>query len=81
VGEKVSVRIDSPRVSGVSYPDNNSSTEIYTNQDPKAYVELEFLSPLKTLPVGDKISLTTAYTLIKRTTENPEQEARKILNN
>jgi hypothetical protein len=52
--EKVAVRIDSPRVSRASYPDNNSSAEIYTNLDPKAYVELEFLSPLKTLRVGAK---------------------------
>ncbi|MBO3461055.1 DUF4380 domain-containing protein [Aetokthonos hydrillicola Thurmond2011] len=79
IGEKVAVRIDSPRVPGASYPDNNSSAEIYTNSDPTAYVELEFLSPLKTLRVGEKISLTTTYTLIPRTTTNIEQEARKIL--
>jgi Domain of unknown function (DUF4380) len=79
MGEKVAVRIDSPRVSGASYPDNNSSAEIYTNLDPKAYVELEFLSPLKTLQVGEKMDLTTTYTLIPRLTENAEQEARKIM--
>ena len=79
MGEKVAVRIDSPRVPGASYPDSNSSAEIYTNLDPKAYVELEFLSPLKTLRVGEKMDLTTTYTLIPRTTENAEQEARKIL--
>ncbi|OKH45964.1 hypothetical protein NIES2101_25680 [Calothrix sp. HK-06] len=79
MGEKVAVRIDSPRVPGASYPDNNSSAEIYTNLDPKAYVELEFLSPLKTLRVGEKMDFTTTYTLIPRITENAEQEARKIL--
>jgi hypothetical protein len=79
MGEKVAVRIDSPRVSGASYPDNNSSAEIYTNLDPKAYVELEFLSTLKTLRVGEKMDLTTTYTLIPRISENAEQEARKIL--
>ncbi|GJD21896.1 hypothetical protein RIVM261_068520 [Rivularia sp. IAM M-261] len=79
MGKKVAVRIDSPRVPGASYPDNNSSAEIYTNLDPKAYVELEFLSPLKTLRVGQKMDLTTTYTLIPRITENAEQEARKIL--
>lgn len=79
MGEKVAVRIDSPRVPGATYPDNNSSAEIYTNLDPKAYVELEFLSPLKTLRVREKISLTTTYTLIPRTTANLDQEARKIL--
>ncbi|MBR8839883.1 MAG: DUF4380 domain-containing protein [Stigonema ocellatum SAG 48.90 = DSM 106950] len=79
VGKTVAVRIDSPRVPGESYPDNNSSAEIYTNVDPQAYVELEFLSPLKTLQVGEKMDLTTTYTLIPRTTENAGQEARKIL--
>ena len=61
IGEKVAVRIDSPRVAGVGYPDNNSSAEIYTNPDPKAYVELEFLSRLKTLEVGETMDLTTTY--------------------
>ncbi|BDA69906.1 hypothetical protein CAL7716_040720 [Calothrix sp. PCC 7716] len=79
MGKKVAVRIDSPRVPGASYPDNNSSAEIYTNLDPKAYVEIEFLSPLKTLRVGQKMDLTTTYTLIPRITENAEQEARKIM--
>ncbi|WP_414581916.1 hypothetical protein [Scytonema sp. PCC 10023] len=79
VGEKVVVRIDSPRVTGVSYPDQGSSSEIYTNSDPDAYVELEFLSPLKTLSSGERINLTTTYTLIPRRTVNAEQEARKIL--
>ncbi len=79
MGEKVAVRIDSPRVLGLTYPDNNSSAEIYTNEDPKAYVELEFLSPLKILKVGEKMDLTTTYTLIPRISENAEQEARTIL--
>lgn len=79
MGEKVSVRMDSPRLAKMSYPDNNSSTEIYTNPDPRAYVELEFLSPLKKLQIGQTISLSTKYTLIPRTTKNAEQEARKIL--
>jgi hypothetical protein len=79
VGEKVALRMDSPRVLGVNYPDNNSSAEIYTNLDPKAYVEIEFLSPLTTLPVGEKMHLTTTYTLIPRTNTNSEQEARNIL--
>lgn len=79
MGEKVAVRMDSIRVAKMNYPDNNSSAEIYTNKDPKAYIELEFLSPLKKLRIGEKMSLITKYTLISRTTENTEQEARKIL--
>ncbi|MBW4597576.1 MAG: DUF4380 domain-containing protein [Brasilonema angustatum HA4187-MV1] len=79
IGEKVVVRIDSPREPGVSYPDQESSTEIYTNSAPDAFVELEFLSPLKTLQIGQRINLTTTYTLLRRTTPNPEEEARKII--
>ena len=78
-GETVAVRMDSPRIDKVIYPDNNSSAEIYTNYDPKAYVELEFLSPLKTLQVGEKMDLTVTYTLIKTTSDNVETQARKIL--
>ncbi|MGB3636138.1 MAG: DUF4380 domain-containing protein [Rivularia sp. (in: cyanobacteria)] len=79
VGENVAVRMDSPRIDREIYPDNNSSAEIYTNYDPKAYVELEFLSPLKTLQVGEKMDLTVTYTLIKTTSENIEEQVRKIL--
>ncbi|NER29866.1 MAG: hypothetical protein F6J89_20160 [Symploca sp. SIO1C4] len=57
------MRIDSPKVPGVIYPDNNSSAEIFTNSDPHAYVELEFLSPLKTLNNRRLVSFTTTYTL------------------
>lgn len=79
LGETVAVRMDSPRIDKENYPDNNSSAEIYTNYDPKAYVELEFLSPLKTLQVGEKMDLTVTYTLIKTTSENIEEQVRKIL--
>ncbi|MDZ7957009.1 MAG: hypothetical protein RMY34_03725 [Aulosira sp. DedQUE10] len=79
VGEKVAVRIDSPRITGVSYPDQESSAEIFTSADPDAFLELEFLSPLKKLKIGQKISLTTTYTLIQRKNAIAEQEARQIL--
>ncbi|MEA5594713.1 DUF4380 domain-containing protein [Rivularia sp. UHCC 0363] len=79
LGETVAVRMDSPRIDKVIYPDNNSSAEIYTNYDPKAYVELEFLSPLKTLQVGEKMDLTVTYTLFKTTSENVETQVLKIL--
>ena len=79
VGEKTTVRMDSPRIDKAIYPDNNSNSEIYTNYNPKAYVELEFLSPLKTLEVGEKMDLSVTYTLFKTTSENLEEQARKIL--
>lgn len=78
VGENVAIRMDSPRIDKANYPDNNSNSEIYTNYDPKAYVELEFLSPLKTLQLGEKMDLTVTYTLFKTTSENLEEQVRKI---
>jgi Domain of unknown function (DUF4380) len=78
LGEKVALRIDSPRLAGANYPNRGSSAEIYTNADPDAYVELEFLSPLQKLQVGEKMHLTTTYTLIRRNSINADVEARKI---
>jgi hypothetical protein len=65
VGEKVSLRIDSPRIAGADYPDNQSSAEVYTNPDPLPYIELELLAPLKTMSVGDRTSRTNVYTLFR----------------
>ncbi|MGA7938103.1 MAG: hypothetical protein WCA35_31430 [Kovacikia sp.] len=79
VGKKVAMRIDVPRIRGADYPDQGSSAEIYTNPDPDAYVELEFLSPLKELHIGESIHFTTTYTLIRRSTISLETESRKIL--
>ncbi|OUL23323.1 hypothetical protein BV378_21860 [Nostoc sp. RF31YmG] len=79
LGKTVAVRVDSARVQGVNYPDQESSAEIFTSADPDAFVELEFLSPLKTLKIGQRISLTTTYTLIRCKSAIAEQEARQIL--
>ena len=79
VGDKYMLRIDSPRVPGAEYPDGGSSAEVYTNPDPLKYVELEMLGPLKMLQVGQQLSQTNTYTLIRRTQKSPETEARKIL--
>ena len=79
MGKNVAVRMDSTRIDNAIYPDNNSNSEIYTNYNPKAYVELEFLSPLKTLEVGEKMDLTVKYTLTKTTSENIEEQVRGIL--
>lgn len=79
VGEKVMVKIDSPRVPGAEYPDQGSSAEIYTNPDPLDYVELELLGPLQTMKVGDKIERASTYTLLRRTEPSTEAEARKVL--
>lgn len=89
LGEKHALRIDSPRVTNAAYPDENSSAEVYTNQDPAKYVELEMLGPLQTLKVGDQLARTNVYTLARRepkglnakgmTSAEMAQEARRLL--
>ena len=69
----------SPRVNVGEYPDQGSSAEIYTNPDPTPYVELEMLGPLYTMKIGDQLSQTNTYTLIRRSVLDPESEARKLL--
>lgn len=78
VGQKHMLRIDAPRVPKAEYPDNGSSAEVYTNLDPLKYIELEMLGPLKEMKVGEWITHTNTYTLLRRSSKSPEAEARKI---
>ncbi len=73
------LRVDSPRLANVEYPDNGSSAEIYTNPDPAKYIELEMQGPLKELRVGDRIERVNIYTLLRRRNKDAIKEARKIL--
>lgn len=66
IGEKYTLRIDSPRMPNATYPDQGSSAEVYTNSDPLKYVELEMLGPLKTMKVGDRLEHTNTYTLSRK---------------
>jgi hypothetical protein len=66
IGEKYTLRIDSPRATKETYPDQGSSAEVYTNLDPLKYVELEMLGPLKTIKVGDRIEHANTYTLSRK---------------
>lgn len=79
VGEKTSLRIDSPRVVGAEYPDGGSSAEVYTNPGDLKYIELEMLGPLRTLRPGDRLEQTNVYTLRRRTETDPTAEAIKLL--
>jgi hypothetical protein len=65
IGKDLTLEISSPRQSG-DYPDEGSSTEVYTSADPSPYVELEMLGPLKTVKKGDRIAHTVQYKLSKR---------------
>ncbi len=78
VGEKQALRIESPRLPNLMYPDQGSSTEIYTSPDPLPYVEFETLGPLHSIKAGQYITRTNTYTLFRRTEKNPDVEARKI---
>jgi hypothetical protein len=66
VGKKYVLRIESARIEGAEYPNQGSSTVIYTNSDPDKYVELETFSPLKMMKVGEKTSATNVYRLQRR---------------
>lgn len=79
VGARHALRIDAPRVAKAEYPDQGSSTEIYTNPDPLPYVELETLSPLHLLKAGDKIKSRNVYTLVHRRHLSPAAEARALM--
>jgi len=78
VGRNCAVRIDA-QVGPGEYPDGGCVTEVYTNPDPLPYVELETLGPLTTMTAGDRIERTTAYTVMPRSTSDPEMEARRVL--
>ena len=77
VERKCVVRIDAESGPG-EFPDGGCVTEIYTNADPLAYVELEAMGPLTKLSAGDRIERATVYTITARTTPDPDAEARRI---
>jgi hypothetical protein len=78
VGEKEICVVTSPRVAGAAYPDRGASAEVYTNPDPKKYVELELLGPLSTMRPGDRISATSTYMLSRRTGKTLEAELQAL---
>lgn len=80
IGETALCLVSTPRVRGVEYPDRGASAEVYTNPDPKTYVELETLGPLALLHPGDRISQTNTYQLQRRRPgETPEAAAKRTL--
>jgi hypothetical protein len=78
VGPNCVVCIDAEPGPG-EYPDGGCITQIYTNPDPLAYVELETVGPLTTMSIGDRIERTAVYTVSPRTTSDPQAEALKAL--
>ena len=70
--------VGSSRVPDAEYPDRGASAEVYTNPDPKKYVELETLGPLSLMRPGDSISQTNIYVLQKRTQNAPADELLRV---
>ena len=79
IGQKQALTIFDALLPNVTYPDQGSHAEVYTNPDPLKYVELEMLDPLHEMRVGDKLRATRTYTLIRRQSPEPTAEARRIL--
>jgi hypothetical protein len=71
--------VSSARLNEGEYPDRGASAEVYTNPDPKKYIELELLGPLSRMKPGDKISHKSTYSLSKRTNRNPDKEVESLL--
>lgn len=82
MGDKMALKIDSPRIPRAEYPDKGCSVEVFTSPDP-AYIELELLGPLSQVNAGRIMKRTSTYTLFRRRTSGeasqPDVEARKIL--
>lgn len=80
VGASAMCLVQAPRDTTAAYPDRGASAEVYTNPDPKAYVELETLGPLADLKPGERIRHTNTYTLFRRGAgADPEADARRVL--
>jgi len=66
IGNSWKLRIDAePRTAGAEYPEKGSSVQVYTNDDPDKYVELETQGLLLTMKKGDKQERVNTYTLTK----------------
>lgn len=80
IGADAMCLVATNRTDGAEYPDRGASAEVYTNQNPKTYVELETLGPLVTLRPGERISQTNTYTLLRRQRPgDPDADARVVL--
>jgi hypothetical protein len=78
VGEKEICLVAPWPAKGEEYPDKGASAEVYTNPDPKKYVELETLGPLSLLKPGDRISHGQHYTLRRRSEPGALRELEKL---
>jgi hypothetical protein len=77
VGEKETCLISFQRAAG-EFPDRGASAEVYTNPNPKKYVELETLGPLGLMKPGRMITQNQNYLLERRTGGSLEPALRLI---
>jgi alpha-glucosidase len=64
----------------VESPDADAHSQIYTSSDDSLpYVELELMGRLRELSVGQRLSMKSRYTLIRRKEADPQREAAKVL--
>ncbi len=69
------LQLDCVRQTTRAYPDHQAHLQIYTNPDPKAFVEFSAFSPLVTLGPGQSVSLTVTLTIAARREADPVAEA------
>jgi hypothetical protein len=71
--------VTNPHDPSGEWPDG-AHAQIYTSSDQALpYIELELLSPLRDLRIGQRASLRVRYTLEARTDADPTVEARRVL--
>lgn len=78
IGSDACLEMTAPRIAGETYPDNESSVEIYTKQGEDNYIELELLGPMTELRPGESVSYGINYTLHPRILIDPQLEAEAI---
>jgi hypothetical protein len=79
LGKTSVLRIDA-EVGPGEYPDGGCVTEVYTNPDPRKYVELETMGPLLKINSGERIRRTTIYTALPRRAHDMKFEAEDLFN-
>jgi hypothetical protein len=66
------------RLPNAIYPENGLSVEVYTS--PESYIELEILSPLRSLKEGESIESTLTWELISLKSDTPDEKRKEIRN-
>lgn len=61
----VQFQISTAVEAGQTYPDDGCALEVYTNNDPLKYIEMELLGPIRKLAPGKRTSLTTHWQLTR----------------